>query len=306
MKRYSILFTILLTLFSLSCSSNPDVETQSLDVESSKDYSVDLGNGVELEMVWIPGGTFLIGSPLSEEGRRENEGPQTEVTLEGFWMGKYEVTQEQYEEVMGVNPSFVEGADHPVESVSWYDAIDFCEELMDMTGMEYILPTEAQWEYACRAGSTGACCFGDDLSQLSMYAWYGENEVEGHHPVGEKELNEFGLYDMHGNVWEWCLSRYQAYPYSETDGRNNLDVILLQDNLEPTDLDDLDTLVESSDNLELVELDDIETLLELDKYVLRGGAYREPQWACRCASRFRIFPFSDFGSDAGFRIVRNP
>ena len=120
-------------------------------------------------------------------------------------MSKYPSTQKQYRLVMGTNPSNFEGDENcPVEGVSWHDAVRFCEELSKRIDQKVKLPTEAEWEYACRAGSTGKYCCGDDFSKLGNYAWYSENAGRKTHPVGEKLANPWGLHDMHGNVWEWC------------------------------------------------------------------------------------------------------
>ena len=181
-------------------------------------------------LVWIPAGTFLMGSPPSEPDREEDEGPQTIVTISrGFWLGKYEVTQREYQAVMGNNPSYFQGdLDLPAETVSWDDAASYCGKLTAReraagrlpAGYEYGLPTEAQWEYACRAGTTTATAFGNSLS--STQANYDGNwpynggakgpYVQGTTKVGSYAPNAWGLYDMHGNVWEWCLDWY-AGPY---------------------------------------------------------------------------------------------
>jgi len=122
-----------------------------------------------------------------------------------FFMGKYPITQAEYQAVMGENPSHFSGNPrNPVENISWYDAIEFCARLSELTGREYRLPSEAEWEYACRAGSTTQFSFGDDKSQLGHYAWFDANSGSRSHPVGQKKPNAFGLYDMHGNVLEWC------------------------------------------------------------------------------------------------------
>ena len=177
---------------------------------------VDLGGEVKMELVWIPAGSFQMGSPTLETNPNDDEyvdeRPVHTVELDGFWMGKTEVTQEQYEAVMRKNPSESKGARNPVEKVSWNDAADFCRKLTDKVGRAsspasagrtFRLPTEAEWEYACRAGSTTRFCFGDSDGDLGDYAWYNNSDY-GTHPVGEKKPNEWGLYDMHGNVCEWC------------------------------------------------------------------------------------------------------
>jgi formylglycine-generating enzyme required for sulfatase activity/tRNA A-37 threonylcarbamoyl transferase component Bud32 len=171
----------------------------------AKDY-VEAHAGLSLEMVWIPGGTFQMGS-----NDNDDEKPVHPVELDGFWLGKYQVTQRQYEALMGTNPSHFKGPNRPVEQVSWEDAMAFCRKLSQATGKSYTLPTEAQWEYACRAGSSAKWCFGDDESQLGEYAWYEANSGSQTHDVGQKRPNAWGLYDMHGNVWEWCADWYGTY-----------------------------------------------------------------------------------------------
>jgi formylglycine-generating enzyme required for sulfatase activity len=174
----------------------------------------DFANSIGMELVWCPPGTFWMGSPEDEVGRYEDE-TLHEVTLtRGFWIGRHPVTQGQWEEVMGGNPSeFKESGPHaPVEEVSWDDAQEFCRALSERDGREYRLPTEAEWEYACRAGSTSAWCFGDDEEELGDYAWYDENSDDRTHPVGRKKPNAWGIHDMHGNVWEWCADWYDDYP----------------------------------------------------------------------------------------------
>jgi formylglycine-generating enzyme required for sulfatase activity len=154
---------------------------------------------LNLELVDIPAGSFLMGS-----NDYDNEKPIHKVTLKAFKIGKYPITQKQYMAVMGNNPSNFKGENLPVEKVSWDDAVAFCKKLSEMTGQKVKLPSESQWEYACRAGSTGKYCFGDDVNQLGNYAWYNENSESKTHPVGAKLANSWGLHDMHGNVWEWC------------------------------------------------------------------------------------------------------
>lgn len=178
-----------------------------------------------IELILIPSGTFTMGSPTSEKDRDgDDEGPQTEVTLsQDFWLGKTEVTQRQWQSIMGSNPSRFKGEERPVESVSWDEAMEFCINLTFReqkaerlpAGYEYALPTEAQWEYACRAGMVTRFPYGDDFGykQLGKYAWYLGNSDALTHDVEGKLENQFGLYDMHGNVWEWCLDWYSgSYP----------------------------------------------------------------------------------------------
>ena len=170
----------------------------------------------ELEMVAIPPGEFQMGSPSQEKDRYSNEGPQHQVRLtKPFWLGRYEVTQAQWKAVMGSNsnPSYFKGDNLPVEQVSWNDCQSFVEKLNALGQGTFRLPTEAEWEYVCRAGMTTRFYWGDDssYSQVGKYAWYVENSGLQTHPVGEKEPNAWGLYDMSGNVWEWCEDWYGAY-----------------------------------------------------------------------------------------------
>ena len=177
-----------------------------------------------LGMIWIKPGTFVMGSPSTEPGRATHEGPQTVVTLtKGFWMGHHEVTQGEYLKVVGSNPSnFTGDLNRPVETVSWNSAVAYCTTLTTSertagrlpAGWGYRLPTEAEWEYACRAYSTTRFSYGDDLSAtaLANYAWYNSNSGNTTHPVAQKLANPWGLVDMHGNVWELCQDRYATYP----------------------------------------------------------------------------------------------
>jgi len=181
-------------------------------------------------MVFIPPNTFTLGSPTNEIGRAADEGPQTAVTItHGFWTGKYEVTQRDYSTVLGSNPSqFTGDLSRPVETVSWLDATNYCAKLTERdlaagripAGSHYRLPTEAEWEYAARAGTSTRFSYGDDptLTGLTNYAWYAVNSGNTTHPVGQKAPNLWGLYDIEGNVLEWCLDWYGPYPGGfETD-----------------------------------------------------------------------------------------
>ncbi len=232
-------------LASLMTYSDSTVGFRVVLVPVSLNKTIPLSDEVGLEMIRIEPGTFTMGSPGSELSRLSDE-VQHQVTLtQGYWLGKYEVTQAQYETLMGANPSKFKGGDLPVDSVSWNGAMTFCAKLTEREraagrlpeGYEYTLPTEAQWEYACRAGTTTAFNNGTNLStveqeykepcpNLDPLAWYyynsGEYDSDGNYstekaktfPVGQKQPNAWGLYDMHGNVWEWCLDWYGAYPAS--------------------------------------------------------------------------------------------
>ena len=193
-----------------------------------KTLTLDLGKGVTMKLVLIPAGKFLMGSPDTEKGRKADEGPQHEVTIsKPFYMGVYEVTQVQYEAVVGTNPSQYKGETRPVEKVSWHDAVEFCKRLSAKTGMPVRLPTEAEWEYSCRAGTKTRFSFGDEDTDLHAYGNYADRSCTAPHagkkdtahsdgfdrtaPVGQFRANAFGVFDMHGNVWEWCGDWYGSY-----------------------------------------------------------------------------------------------
>ena len=191
------------------------------EVKPGKVEIIDLGNDVKLEMVLIPAGKFIMGSPASEKGRDKEE-RQHEVTITyPFYIGKYEVTQEQWKAVMGNNPSNTKGAKLPVTQLSWKACQEFVEKLNVKTNGGYRLPTEAEWEYACRAGTQTAFAFGDDLTDL--HAKFCKNKAASAQPrslVGIYPPNAWGLHDMHGNVWEWCEDWYGDYPaWAVTDPR---------------------------------------------------------------------------------------
>ena len=207
------------------------------DVNSHQNFTIALGKGVMLEMIAIPGGTFWMGQ--TDDERRllkewgwsiyDNERPCHQVTVAPFYIGKYPVTQAQWQAVMGNNPSDFKGADRPVECVSWDDCQEFVKKLnanpshspLNQGGQRGVfrLPSEAEWEYACRAGTHTMYSFGDDPARLGDYAWFDDNFNEQTHPVGQLEPNAFGLYDMHGNVWEWVADTYRDnYNGAPTDG----------------------------------------------------------------------------------------
>ena len=191
----------------------------------------DLGHGVTLDMVSIPGGTFMMGSPKDEKERefwkKGTESPQHRVTVPSFFMGKYQVTQAQWQAIMGENPSRFKGENCPVEKISWEEAVKFCQRLSEKTSKTYRLPSEAEWEYACRAGTTTPFYFGDTITTELVN--YNGNYPYASAPkgvyrkkttdVGSFPPNAFGLYDMHGNVWEWCTDPWHDnYNGAPTDG----------------------------------------------------------------------------------------
>jgi formylglycine-generating enzyme required for sulfatase activity len=203
------------------------------------------GTDQGFEMALIPGGTFLLGSPEGEAGREADEGPQRTVRVDSFWMGRYEVTYELYDlfrkrekdsdssrNAAGFkadaiarpsppyeDPTFGMGTTgYPAVSMTQYAALKFCKWLWEKTGVFYRLPAEAEWEYACRAGTTTAYSFGDDPAKLDDHAWHYGNSSEAYHPVGTKLPNPWGLYDMHGNAAEWTLDQYQAGFYATLAG----------------------------------------------------------------------------------------
>ncbi|MCY2969044.1 MAG: bifunctional serine/threonine-protein kinase/formylglycine-generating enzyme family protein [Planctomycetota bacterium] len=197
-------------------------KTLGLAVETT----VDLGRGVNLAMILIPQGKFIMGSPLSEPGHKDDELQHQVVFSRPYFVGKYEVTQEQWEAVMGDNPSQTKGAKLPVTNISWNDCQNFISKLNAKTESNYRLPTEAEWEFACRSGAKSAYSVGDKITKND--ANY-ENVKAGVKPVGSYKPNPFGLYDMHGNVWEFCSDWYGAYaagksidPMGVNNGRDHV------------------------------------------------------------------------------------
>ena len=207
---------------------NSDRQLSELKLDPEKSFIEHIGKGVTIEMVKICGGNFIMGSPHTEVERSNYEEPQHPVTINSFFMGKYQVTQEQWEAVMGNNPSYFKGAKRPVEQISWDDAVKFCQLLSQKTGKNYRLPSEAEWEYACRAGTTTPFYFGETITPDLVN--YNGNYAYGDAPkgiwrkettnVGSFPPNAFGLYDMHGNVWEWCTDPWHDnYKGAPSDGR---------------------------------------------------------------------------------------
>jgi len=208
---------VVLVILAVGCHFVSNVRAVAAVPEKPTPFTLDLAGGVKMEFVLIRPGSFMMGS---EKGDAD-EKPVHKVTIaKPLYMGKYEVTQEQWQAVMGSNPSELKGPKNPVERVSWNDCQEFLKKINErFPAMGFRLPTEAEWEYACRAGSATEYCFGDDEAGLGDYAWHGRNSGLETHPVGEKKPNAWGLYDMHGNVAEWCQDWYHdSYNGAPTDG----------------------------------------------------------------------------------------
>ncbi|TAF06518.1 MAG: formylglycine-generating enzyme family protein [Nostocales cyanobacterium] len=247
----------------------------------------ELGNGVILEMVYIPGGEFWMGSPESEGKRYSHEKPQHLVTIQPFFISKYPITQTQWKQIaslvevrqkLKLRPSRQGGNSHPVTQVSWFDAVEFCDRLSQKTGHKYRLPSEAEWEYACRAETTTPFNFGETINfnlanYDSRYPYRSEPKgiyLEKTTEVGIFQIaNSFGLFDMHGLVWEWCLDNWhQNYDKAPTNG---------------------DAWLDSDDN---------------NTRVMRGGSWRNEAFWCRSSSR-QFHHTSEKSNNIGFRIVRS-
>ncbi len=236
----------------------------------------------QADMVLVPAGSFMMGD------KDEIDAPPHQVTVSAFYIDKYLVTQDQYEKLIGDNPSRWKGPKNPVEQVRWSDAVKFCNRRSESEGLRpcydlntwkcdfsangYRLPTEAEWEYACRAGSATPYFFGEDAAKLGEYAWYEKNSGGHPRPVGQKQPNAWGLYDTSGNLWEWCNDFYKVNYYKESPG---------QDPTGPA---------------------------EGSNRVVRGGAWRFSAERCRAGYRYNENPgYSDvcFGYDIyGFRCVK--
>jgi formylglycine-generating enzyme required for sulfatase activity len=254
------------------------LEEAAMHLGPALELTLDLGGGVAMKLVLIRAGEFMMGSPAGEPQRGSDEGPQHRVRItRAFYMGATEVTQAQYEAVTGTNASIFKGADNPVETVSWNDAAEFCRRLSAKAGMTVRLPTEAEWEYACRAGTTTPFYFGDTIS--TDQANYDGNYVYGAGrkgvyrqrttPVGSFPPNAWGLYDMHGNVWEWCQDWYGNSYYASSP------------------------------------MEDPQGPPSAENHVLRGGSWYGNPRGCRSAYRYGHGP-SDRDSYVGFRVAVVP
>jgi formylglycine-generating enzyme required for sulfatase activity len=246
----------------------------------AKTLTLKLDNNVALRLVLIPAGTFIMGCPAAEKDPEGHAHPadevQNEVTIsKPFYMGVTEITQSQYEAVMGKHPSQFQGRDSPVDRAEWNDAVEFCRRASAKTGKMVRLPTEAEWEYACRAGGKGRYGFEDSETNLGEYAWYIANSFDRNRqkrttqPVGRKKPNTWGLYDMHGNVWEWCSDWYAA-----DYGRSSKAAT------DPTGP------------------------IKGSLHVLRGGSWNYCSYGCRASGRGRIGPNGRYDvNGGGFRVV---
>ncbi len=179
--------------------------------------TIDLVDGVQIELILIPAGEFDMGSAPLEVARNVDEGPVRRIRISRpFYIGRYETTQAQWKAVMGQILSNFKGVDLPADGIPWSKAVEFCKRLSEREHETFRLPTEAEWEYACRAGSTTTYSFGEAPSSLDQHAWYNRNSRHKTHQVGQKKPNAFGLHDIHGNVWEWCSDWYNEYLIDST------------------------------------------------------------------------------------------
>ena len=234
---------------------------------SNAEYIENVLN-LNMKMLYVEGGTFTMGA-TSEQGSdaESDENPAHSVQLDSYYISATEVTQAQWQAVMGTNPSYFKGSNRPVENVSWHDAQAFCRELSNITGKTYLLPTEAQWEYAARGGNKSRQNKYSGSYAIDAVAWYTDNSGGATHDVGAKRPNELGIYDMSGNVWEWCSDWYGSYPSSSQ--------------INPTG--------PSSGS----------------GRVLRGGSWYGNAGSCRVSDRSVSYPSSRF-YNYGFRVVLVP
>ena len=306
-------------------ASSVAVENRSHETQTKpryQDYQVfhdslasDAKGGEAPAMVYLPGGTFLMG----DEKGRDNEKPVHAVKLDAFAMGRTPVTWGEYRrfcEATGEHwPEWLEqgsqyhqetgksdhyrrpgisreGLDLPVVGIAWKDANAYCLWLSGQTGEVYALPTEAQWEYACRAGNPGRWCFGDDEKQLAEYAWYDKNSNNKLHPVMGKAANAFGLYDVHGNVWEWCADWYSNDYYTQLAGHSQHTASASEQSASG-----------SASEREQLASENPSGPASGSNRVVRGGSWLSDADLCRSAYRNRNDP-SYRGSDLGFRLSR--
>ena len=262
-------FSIPKTFFRLTLKKLPyfNVPIYIISMSNNKNITIQLSDQVALEMVFVEGGAFMMGSADSE-ATFDREKPQHNVQLPSFFIGKYPVTQQQWEAIMGTNPSRFNGPKRPVEKVSWNDIIsEFLPAIRDRTGNEFRLPTEAEWEFAARGGirCMGYIYSGSD--QLDQVGWYTENSGNETHSGGQLMANELGLFDMSGNVWEWCEDDWHKnYDHAPKDGKAWVD--------NP----------------------------RASERVLRGGCYWSDAVSCRSTGRYRYAP-SGRGGGIGFRLA---
>jgi formylglycine-generating enzyme required for sulfatase activity len=258
------LIAALLVWLTLACGSRLPAQAPGEGRKPGAIYTGKLG----MKFAWIPPGTFLMGSSPDEKGHHQNE-TQHKVTLtKGIWMSVYPVTMEQWKKVMGKYPSgLVRGGDYPVVSVSWKDCQEFMKKLGVGEGQQYRLPTEAEWEYACRAGTITEFNTGNGEEALNKAGWYLRNSGDMPHPVGQKAPNAWGLYDMHGNVWQWCADWYGPYPNGAVTDPTGSKTGTLR--------------------------------------VMRGGAWLYLPIHCRTAYRAFVAPDRQF-NNGGFRVVLVP
>ncbi|WP_017295652.1 formylglycine-generating enzyme family protein [Geminocystis herdmanii] len=225
---------------------------------------IKLDDKIDLTLVKIPSGTFIMGS---DEGYNWEKPPKKKKIAHHFYISKYPITQAQYQLIMGDNPSHFQGDDNlPVDSISWDLAIKFCHKLSRKIGKKFRLPTEAEWEYSARANTTTEYFFGNDEEKLDRYGWYCDNSEGKTHPVGQKKPNPWGLYDMLGNVWEWCQDDWEA-DFSQYPADGN---ILINPN--------------SSEKS------------------LRGACFYSHTYHCRCSFRSHYYPYACYYS-FGLRVV---
>ena len=268
--RSSVLCRVVLLLF-LSVGLVSGLQAEEAARPPGSPLPRELHNSLGMEFVLIEAGTFAMGAPPPEPGRFDDETLHQVTLSQPFYLGKYEVTQAQWQAVMGRNPSHFSacGGTCPVERISWEDTQAFITALNAREGgAVYRLPTEAEWEYAARAGTQTAYHFGDDAARLEQYGWYADNSGGRSHPVGQKQPNAWGVFDMHGNVWEWVHDGDGAYPTGAvTDPRG--------------------PRTESSHR------------------VIRGGGWRSTARGCRAA--FRYYALPDEGHyRLGVRLARRP